>query len=185
MTTSVNANNYKNQKLRGLKRKYEYTISRGGKCEICGYNKNMSALEFHHLDPSTKEFCIDIRHFSNTILEKLENELSKCAMVCSNCHRELHNPTLSMENIPKIIEGCNKKSFGSKKETSICPVCSNSFYKVKGKIYCSKECNEASKGYPSYNEIVEQYEILKSWDKVANYFGITRKITQGICKRNS
>jgi hypothetical protein len=25
---------------------------KGGKCQICGYNKCTSALEFHHLDPS-------------------------------------------------------------------------------------------------------------------------------------
>ena len=28
----------------------------GNKCQICGYNKCDSALEFHHLDPSQKEF---------------------------------------------------------------------------------------------------------------------------------
>ena len=52
----MNTNNYENQKLRGLKRKYEAVLARGGKCEICGYNKNLSALEFHHKDPSEKEF---------------------------------------------------------------------------------------------------------------------------------
>ena len=31
---------------------------KGGKCEICGYDKNYAALEFHHLDPSQKDFGI-------------------------------------------------------------------------------------------------------------------------------
>ena len=30
----------------------------GGKCEVCGYNKCDSALEFHHRDPSQKSFAI-------------------------------------------------------------------------------------------------------------------------------
>lgn len=30
----------------------------GGKCEKCGYNKCLDALEFHHKDPSQKEFQI-------------------------------------------------------------------------------------------------------------------------------
>lgn len=66
-----NPNNYENQKLRGLKRKYEYVVKRGGKCEHCGYNANLSALEFHHKNPEEKEFQIDIRAFSNHSLEKL------------------------------------------------------------------------------------------------------------------
>ena len=46
-------------------------MKRGGKCEHCGYNANLSALEFHHKNPEEKEFQIDIRAFSNHSLEKL------------------------------------------------------------------------------------------------------------------
>ena len=52
----MNTNCYENQKIRGLKRKYEAIMSRGGRCELCGYNKNLAALEFHHKNPSEKEF---------------------------------------------------------------------------------------------------------------------------------
>ena len=31
-------------------------MKRGGKCERCGYNANLSALEFHHKNPEEKEF---------------------------------------------------------------------------------------------------------------------------------
>lgn len=68
---SDNPNNYTNQKLRGLKRKYEAVLAKGGKCERCGYDKNLSALEFHHRNPEEKEFQIDERHFSNRSLEIL------------------------------------------------------------------------------------------------------------------
>jgi hypothetical protein len=60
---------------------------KGGKCEICGYDKCIDALEFHHLDPNEKEFGIagDTRS-----LEKLKKEADKCVLICANCHRELH-----------------------------------------------------------------------------------------------
>ena len=46
---------------------------RGGKCIRCGYNKCLKALEFHHLDPSKKDFTISNDHFKlfmNDILLK-------------------------------------------------------------------------------------------------------------------
>ena len=60
---------------------------KGGKCERCGYNKCISALEFHHLDPSTKEFGLT----GNTNgIERQKKEADKCILLCANCHRELH-----------------------------------------------------------------------------------------------
>lgn len=63
---------------------------KGGKCEKCGYCKNNSALEFHHTDPTSKDFNIaNARH--TTFGEKVKAELDKCLLVCSNCHREIHD----------------------------------------------------------------------------------------------
>ena len=31
---------------------------KGGKCQICGYNKCVDALDFHHLDEGSKSFGI-------------------------------------------------------------------------------------------------------------------------------
>ena len=183
---SNNPNNYQQQKLRGLKRKYEAVQFRGGKCERCGYNENLAALDFHHRDPQTKNFQIDMRSFSNTNLDTLKEELDKCDLLCANCHREVHYPNLKLDEIEDLIntEAKNKVSF-TNMTGSICPVCGKRFPKAKGKIYCSKECREADKHYPSIEEVNEQYKILKSWEKVAQHFGLTRKIIQGIRKRNS
>lgn len=57
-------------------------------CEICGYDKNLSALDFHHKDPSTKEHGFNMKNMS---YEKIKKEIIKCTLLCSNCHRELHN----------------------------------------------------------------------------------------------
>ena len=60
----------------------------GGKCCICGYNKCIDALEFHHKDPSIKEFKLGS---GNTMSWKeYKAEALKCMLVCSNCHKEIH-----------------------------------------------------------------------------------------------
>ena len=60
----------------------------GGKCCICGYDKCIDALEFHHKDPSIKEFKLGS---GNTMSWKeYKSEALKCMLVCSNCHKEIH-----------------------------------------------------------------------------------------------
>lgn len=61
----------------------------GGKCVICGYNKCEAALDFHHISPDEKDFVI----FKNGVVRswaKILNEIKKCELLCSNCHREKH-----------------------------------------------------------------------------------------------
>lgn len=61
---------------------------KGGKCEICGYGKCVSALEFHHINPNEKEFT-----FSRGMVfsyKRLVDEVDKCMLLCANCHREIH-----------------------------------------------------------------------------------------------
>lgn len=60
----------------------------GGACWICGYNKYMGALEFHHLDPSTKEFGLSQGNITRSY-DKMLAEAKKCALLCSNCHHEV------------------------------------------------------------------------------------------------
>jgi hypothetical protein len=61
---------------------------KGNKCVICGYDRCMNAMQFHHLDPSEKEFTVGKRH--SMVFEKVIRELDKCILVCSNCHNEIH-----------------------------------------------------------------------------------------------
>ena len=76
--------------IRDIRHRYKLRLVeyKGGKCEICGYDKCVDALEFHHLNPNEKDFsltCGDTRSF-----EKLKSESDKCILVCANCHREIH-----------------------------------------------------------------------------------------------
>jgi 5-methylcytosine-specific restriction endonuclease McrA len=60
----------------------------GGKCTRCGYDKCLDALEFHHTDPTQKEFHLG--EARGRSMDKLKAELEKCEMVCRNCHTEIH-----------------------------------------------------------------------------------------------
>jgi hypothetical protein len=61
----------------------------GGKCNKCSYDKCPAALDFHHLDPTEKDFTIS--QVSRTAWnEKIQKELDKCVLLCANCHRETH-----------------------------------------------------------------------------------------------
>jgi 5-methylcytosine-specific restriction endonuclease McrA len=65
-----------------LKRKF------GGCCSLCGYNKCLTSLSFHHKNPDEKSGTI-----SNIILNRGKRaawkEDQKCVLVCANCHGEI------------------------------------------------------------------------------------------------
>lgn len=80
------------------RRKENLTKVCGEKCAICGYNRLPSALEFHHIDPSQKEYGIA----SGGVCHDLETDLSeikKCLLVCANCHREIHADLYTQEDL--------------------------------------------------------------------------------------
>ncbi len=87
-----NPNTVERQKRISKERKLQLINMSGGRCEICGYNKNYSALQFHHLNPLNKTFNIDSRMLSNTKWDSIIKEWEKCQLLCANCHFEIHNP---------------------------------------------------------------------------------------------
>lgn len=60
----------------------------GGACSRCGWNENIAALQFHHLDPNEKDFTIG--RFLHKSWSFLEAELKKCVLLCANCHITEH-----------------------------------------------------------------------------------------------
>lgn len=62
----------------------------GGACQICGYDRHPNALEFHHLNPSEKEMSLASLRASPKSIDVVIEELKKCIMLCSNCHKEVH-----------------------------------------------------------------------------------------------
>jgi len=77
----------------------------GGCCQICGYNKSTSALEFHHVNPDEKENAFGEFRANNKRWLLLIEELRKCVMLCSNCHKEIHDGTTVL---PEVYQKFNE-----------------------------------------------------------------------------
>lgn len=60
----------------------------GGACILCGYNRYLGSLDFHHIDPKQKNFGLSAKGFTRS-LDKARIEASKCVLLCKNCHGEV------------------------------------------------------------------------------------------------
>lgn len=63
-------------------------------CSLCGED-DLSCLEFHHKDPSEKEFQIG-GSGTNFNLDRIRSEIEKCIVVCANCHKKIHAGKISL-----------------------------------------------------------------------------------------
>lgn len=150
----------------------------GGKCNICGYNKCNEALEFHHINPEEKEIALSQKIMS---WEKTKEELKKCICVCANCHREIHNGLIKLDNSkqyfneelvndydPSIHQINNEENYDN------CPVCGKK--KFKNKVACCRECYGKLKYHANWNkyDIIDLVENKKlSWSEIGRIVGVT------------
>lgn len=95
---------------------YEYS---GRYCKICGFDsfENPWLMEYHHRDPSTKEYEVHprIRQYS---FKNIKSEIDKCDLLCAHCHRIFHheeNINYYKNNKEVVFERLEKlKEFGGK-----------------------------------------------------------------------
>lgn len=124
------------------KRAVEY---KGGNCERCGYSRCLSALQFHHIDPSKKDFSPGGNH--SVAWSRMQLELDKCALLCSNCHIEVHAEISAKANrkarnyqegtqrqkeaspvfVPNTCPGCGKRLA---RHNKTCQGCRPAVYKI-------------------------------------------------------
>jgi hypothetical protein len=69
------------------RRKCKLVEGHGGACLICGYDRSVDALGFHHLDPKKKKFSISGKAMYRNFKE-LWAESLKCVLLCNRCHAE-------------------------------------------------------------------------------------------------
>ena len=157
----------------GRRNKRKAIEYKGGKCNKCGYNKCINALDFHHRDPTIKDKNWDRIRARNW--DKIVKEIDKCDLLCSNCHRELHDkifvPKYYLKNIGKIKK--EPKPLIIKK----CKQCKEEFTTKKDKRkFCSVECSKifARKvKRPSKNELKSIIESKKSFVQIGKDFGVS------------
>lgn len=58
-----------------IEQRLRVIMALGSRCQECGYNRNIAALDVHH------------------------TLSGKTVLLCANCHREAHHPTFSLKNI--------------------------------------------------------------------------------------
>ena len=76
--------------IRYIATKKEIILEFGGGCCRCGYNEFLSALGFHHVNPTEKEYSPgDIIRKGN--IERSFAEINKCVLLCTNCHSSLES----------------------------------------------------------------------------------------------
>jgi transposase-like protein len=68
--------------------KNELVRMAGGRCLLCGYDRCLGALQFHHVDRNAKAFGLSYKGHTKSF-EKLLEEARKCVPLCANCHCEV------------------------------------------------------------------------------------------------
>ena len=180
-------NAYTTLKMRekNRRRKRRAVEYKGGKCECCGYSRSLAALEFHHTDPSRKDFTVAKASKS---WETTKRELDKCRLLCSNCHREEHDRLveekhlLLTEMVRKVIPV--RGPLGAKVSKK-CLQCGKSFtsYEKRGSKYCSKQC----KGFSQGGVAISDEELRSRLEtrtpvQVAEELGITANSVRRRCR---
>lgn len=64
-------------------------LKENGKCKYCP-ESHPATLQFHHRDPQKKQFNISRAIALGFSESRVMNEISKCDLVCSNCHLKAH-----------------------------------------------------------------------------------------------
>lgn len=170
--------NYDNVKNSRTRLKERLVFAAGGKCQCCGYDKCISALEFHHINPNEKDFTIAKN--TNKAWNLVKEEIKKCLLVCANCHREIHSDLLDISNLMPAYD--EEKANIIDKQLSELKTKTVFYCKTCGEIvsygneYCPKCANLLRRKVerPTRNELknlVREY----SFAELARRFGVSDK----------
>ena len=175
---------FKVKKLRAIRYK-------GGKCQKCGYDKCISALEFHHRDPNEKEF--EWGRLRGRKWEDVLKELDKCDLLCANCHREEHHDDaiwyeaeqwglLTEEEKRKLVPDHGKRLKAKEKkerQSAKCETCGADFIKHTSKSrFCSLACSNKARDSTTKIDWPENLpELVKqsSMRAIARQLGVSDK----------
>jgi len=77
------------RKVKSDKKQWFLDIKKELKCCQCAEN-HIATLDFHHIDPMTKEESVSTMLRQGRGRQRILDEIAKCIVLCSNCHRKLH-----------------------------------------------------------------------------------------------
>ena len=70
-------------------------------CALCS-EREPACLDFHHVDPTTKSFTLSKSGKGDRTWEAVSREITKCVVLCANCHRKVHANIMSIDGIDPI-----------------------------------------------------------------------------------
>ena len=153
--------------VRSQRRKKLFAVAAfGGKCQVCGYNKCVAALEFHHLGEKKERPQYVILRWA---WERAKKELEQCIMVCANCHREIEHPDDGRDiDYRRFI-----KPFVAMR----CEQCDKEFDTIdEEQIYCSSLCSQMAQRKvvrPSKEEMSGLLDAHTTWTQIGKTFGVS------------
>ena len=167
-------------------------IYKGSKCIVCGYDRCPRAMHFHHIDPAQKDLRIGSGVPRAWIT--IRTELDKCALLCSNCHSEVHDgildlalhlhksptPEEGIRSLAKIGVGerLAKSAKRGERQPAAKPTCQRCGASVtKRSTYC-KPCHKKAVppptkiAWPSAEDLLREVEATSKW-AVAARLGVS------------
>ena len=149
----------------------------GGKCQLCGYNKSLNALSFHHTNESIKETApsfIVASWAENRAIQQLIKE--KTILLCLNCHAESHEEKYDLTNTRK------------KPELLTCTVCRKKFWSApsREKKCCSVSCSYIVSRKVKDRPSREQLQLLLSEHSfvfISKIYGVSDKTIRKWAKK--
>ena len=157
----------------------------GGKCLLCGFNAFQEGLDFHHVDPGTKEFTLSTNVMKS--LDKQLNEARKCVLLCANCHRGVHagyyeipsswKDSFNEELANDLLDLNEKMRHG---QTYYCPIC-GAIVTEKGNK-CQKCARESQRivSRPSREELKSLIRTIP-FTQIAKQYGVSDNAIRKWC----
>lgn len=157
----------------------------GGKCSVCGYDKNIAALDFHHIhgkDVKVSDIC------GSRSWSRIEEEIARCVLLCACCHREEHKPNGSKWKDDGFIDIADAHKWEDYEPqchiplpVKTCPVCGKDFKarrsngNGKEQICCSLRCagkRSRKVDRPSKSELKGLYDRMTQ-RAIAKTYGVS------------
>ena len=172
------------------RRKLNLVAVCGNACNLCGYDKIPDALEFHHIDPNTKEYGIASDGNCRDIERDLA-EVKKTILVCSNCHREIHKglyETSELEN-KKIFNEAIAQSLIEQRNAVFtktlyyCSKCGAEITRYSDSGLCAK-CFKETTRKCERPERIELKELIRNlpFTQIGEKYGVTDNAVRKWCK---
>lgn len=157
----------------------------GNKCNLCGYDKTISALEFHHIHPENKEYGIASNGTCHNIQKDL-NEVKKCILVCANCHREIHEDFYTEEFLEnnQIYDEYFANSLIEERESvkNYCKKCGKEITRTATYcIECAHEEARTCKNRPNREELKELIQ-KHTFAELGRMYGVSDNSIKKWCK---